>query len=63
MPKIPRRDIHFPTKEEVIHAADEKIMKWFGRCSNPSNDEETMVMKLIIQRKNRIKNELSRCRK
>jgi succinate dehydrogenase flavin-adding protein (antitoxin of CptAB toxin-antitoxin module) len=56
MPKVLRQDIKFPTRDEVLHASDEKVIRWFDKFSNPSTEEETMVMKLIIQRKNRIKN-------
>lgn len=47
--------ISFPSINEVLTASDKKILTWFDRFSAPATGEEIMVMKLIIKRKNKIK--------
>lgn len=60
MPKPLEQRPSFPSVDEVLQASDEKIMTWFNRFSAPSNEHETVVMKLIIQRKNKIKHDNTR---
>lgn len=45
----------FPTITQILEATDKKILSWYSKYGSPITEEDTVAMKLIIDRKNQIK--------